>query len=207
MLPQQIEEKSFQLIEERVPSHPFNQREWAIVRRMIHATVDFDLVHTTTFHPEALSRGISALRTGAPIITDTKMVKAGISLKRLRTYKTKIFCAISRGDVIREARSTGKTRAATAMHKLADALEGSIVAIGNAPTALFELLALAENKSRRPALIVGVPVGLVGARESKEMLIKSGIPSITVRGEKGGSPLAVSIINGLAQLAGEQNGD
>ena len=207
MLPQQIEEKSFQLIEERVSSHPFNQREWTIVRRMIHATVDFDLVHTTTFHPEALPRGVSALRAGAPIITDTRMVKAGISLKRLRTYKTKIFCVISRRDVIREARATGKTRAATAMHKLSDTLGGSIVAIGNAPTALFELLEIAENKSHRPALIVGVPVGLVGARESKEMLIKSGIPSITVRGEKGGSPLAASIINGLAQLAGEQNGD
>jgi precorrin-8X/cobalt-precorrin-8 methylmutase len=207
MLPQQIEEKSFQLIEERVPSHPFNQREWTIVRRMIHATVDFDLVHTATFHPEALSRGISALRAGAPIITDTRMVKAGISLKRLRKYKTRILCAISRADVIREARSTGKTRAATAMHKLADALGGSIVAIGNAPTALFELLEIAENKSHRPALIVGVPVGLVGARESKELLIKSGIPAITVRGEKGGSPLAASIINGLAQLAGKQNDD
>ena len=207
MLPQQIEEKSFQLIEERVPAHPFNQREWTIVRRMIHATVDFDLVQTTTFHPEALSRGITALRAGIPIITDTRMVKAGISLKRLRKYKTKVLCAISCADVIREARSTGKTRAATAMHKLADELGGSIVAIGNAPTALFELLEIAENKSRRPSLIVGVPVGLVGARESKEMLIKSGLPSITVQGEKGGSPLAASIINGLAQLAGEQNSD
>ena len=207
MLPQQIEEKSFQLIEERVSSHSFKQRESTIVRRMIHATVDFDLVQTTTFHPEALSLGITALRAGVPIITDTRMVKAGISLKRLRTYKTKIFCAISRGDVIREARSTGKTRAATAMHKLTDALGGSIIAIGNAPTALFELLEIAENKSHRPALIVGVPVGLVGARESKELLIKSGIPAITVRGEKGGSPLAASIINGLAQLAGKQNDD
>ena len=207
MLPQQIEEKSFQLIEERVSSHAFNQREWTIVRRMIHATVDIDLVQTTTFHPEALSRRLTALRAGVPIISDTRMVKAGISLKRLRKYKTKVLCAISRADVIREARSTGKTRAATAMHKLADELGGSIVAIGNAPTALFELLKIAENKAHRPALIVGVPVGLVGARESKVMLIKSGIPSITVRGEKGGSPLAASLINGLAQLGGEGNSD
>ena len=207
MQPQQIEERSFQLIEERVSSHSFNQREWTIVRRMIHATVDFDLVKTTTFHPEALSCGITALRAGVPIISDTRMVKAGISLKRLRKYKTKILCAISRTDVIREARSTGKTRAATAMHKLAEVLGGSIVAIGNAPTALFELLEIAKNKTCIPALIVGVPVGLVGARESKEMLMKSGIPSITVRGEKGGSPLAASIINGLAQLAGDQNSD
>ena len=207
MLPQEIEKKSFQLIEERVPSHPFNQREWTIVRRMIHATVDFDLVQTTTFHPDALSRGISALRAGAPIITDTRMVKAGISKKNLRKYKTQVHCFISRADVTRKARSTGKTRAATAMRMLADTLGGSIVAIGNAPTALFELLQIAKNKSCLPALIVGVPVGLVGARESKEMLIQSGIPSITVRGEKGGSPLAASIINGLAHLAGKQNND
>jgi precorrin-8X/cobalt-precorrin-8 methylmutase len=174
---------------------------------MIHATVDFDLVQTTTFHPDALSRGISALRASAPIITDTRMVKAGISKKGLRKYKTKVLCAISRADVIREARSTGKTRAATAMRILADTLGGSIVAIGNAPTALFELLEIAKNKSCMPALVVGVPVGLVGARESKEMLIQSGIPAITVRGEKGGSPLAASIINGLAQLAGKQSND
>ena len=201
MLPEQIEEKSFQLIEERVSSHSFNREEWTIVRRMIHATVDFDLVHDTTFHPEAISKGIAALKKGAPIITDTKMVKAGISLKRLRKYKTKILCAISQPEVIKEARLSGRTRASVAMQKMSSFMDGSIVAIGNAPTALFEVLELVEKKSRMPSLIIGVPVGSVGARESKEMLIKKEIPYITVRGEKGGSPLAVSIINGLAVLA------
>ncbi len=201
MLPEQIEEKSFQLIEERVPSHSFNREEWTIVRRMIHATVDFDLVHDTTFHPEAISKGIAALRKGAPIITDTKMVKAGISLKRLRKYKTKILCTISHPEVIKEARLSGKTRASVAMQKMSSLMGGSIIAIGNAPTALFEVLELAEKESQVPLLIVGVPVGLVGASESKEILMKKDIPYITVRGEKGGSPLAVSIINGLAVLA------
>ena len=201
MLPEQIEEKSFQLIEERVPSHSFDQKEWTIVRRMIHATVDFDLVHDTKFHPEAISKGIAALRKGAPIITDTKMVKAGISLKRLRKYKTKILCAISHPEVIKEARLSGKTRASVAMQKMSSLMGGSIIAIGNAPTALFEILELAEKESQIPSLIIGVPVGLVGASESKEMLMKKDIPYITVRGEKGGSPLAVSIINGLAVLA------
>ncbi|MCK5010757.1 MAG: precorrin-8X methylmutase [Deltaproteobacteria bacterium] len=201
MLPEQIEEKSFQLIEERVPSHSFDQKEWTIVRRMIHATVDFDLVHDTKFHPEAISKGIAALRKGAPIITDTKMVKAGISLKRLRKYKTKILCAISHPEVIKEAKLSGKTRASVAMQKMSSLMGGSIVAIGNAPTALFEILELAEKESQIPSLIIGVPVGLVGASESKEMLMKKDIPYITVRGEKGGSPLAVSIINGLAVLA------
>ncbi len=201
MLPEQIEEKSFQLIEERVPSHSFDQKEWTIVRRMIHATVDFDLVHDTKFHPEAISKGIAALRKGAPIITDTKMVKAGISLKRLRKYKTKILCAISHPEVIKEARLSGKTRASVAMQKMSSLMGGSIVAIGNAPTALFAILELAEKESQIPSLIIGVPVGLVGASESKEMLMKKDIPYITVRGEKGGSPLAVSIINGLAVLA------
>ncbi len=201
MLPEQIEEKSFQLIEERVPSHSFDQKEWTIVRRMIHATVDFDLVHDTKFHPEAISKGIAALRKGAPIITDTKMVKAGISLKRLRKYKTKILCAISHPEVIKEARLSGKTRASVAMQKMSSLMYGSIIAIGNAPTALFEILELAEKESQIPSLIIGVPVGLVGASESKEMLMKKDIPYITVRGEKGGSPLAVSIINGLAVLA------
>ncbi len=201
MLPEQIEKKSFQLIEERVPSHSFNREEWIIVKRMIHATVDFNLVDDTKFHPEAIAKGVAALRRGAPIITDTKMVKAGISLKRLRKYKTKILCAISHPEVIKEAKISGKTRASVAMQKMSSFLEGSIVAIGNAPTALFEILKLAESKSQVPSLIIGVPVGLVGAKESKEMLKKQNTPYITVRGEKGGSPLAVSIINGLAILA------
>ncbi len=201
MLPEQIEEKSFQLIEERVASHSFNSEEWTIVRRMIHATVDFDLVHDTKFHPEAISKGIAALRKGALIIADTKMVKAGINLKRLRKYKTKILCTISHPEVIKEAKLSGKTRASVAMQKMSSLMDGSIIAIGNAPTALFEILELAEKEARIPSLIIGVPVGLVGASESKEMLMKRDIPYITVRGEKGGSPLAVSIINGLAVLA------
>ncbi len=201
MLPAEIEKKSFQLIEERAPSHSFNQQEWTIVKRMIHTTVDFDLVNDTRFHPEAIAKGVDALRRGAPIIVDTRMVKAGISLKRLRKYKTKVLCAISHPEVVKEARVSGKTRAVAAMEKMSSAMGGSIVAIGNAPTALFKILELAEKESRKPSLIIGVPVGLVGARESKEMLLKQAIPYITVRGEKGGSPLAASIVNALAILS------
>jgi len=189
------------LIEERVPFYSFNQQEWAIVKRMIHATADFNLVDNTRFHPDAITRGIAALREGAPIITDTKMVKVGIARKRLRRYKTKVLCAISHPEVVREAKRLGKTRASVAMQKMKSLLGGSIIAIGNAPTALFEVLELTKKLSNKPSLIIGVPVGLVGARESKEMLMKKAIPFITVRGEKGGSPLAVSIINGLALLA------
>lgn len=203
MKPEQIEEKSFQLIEARVPSHPFNQRQWSVVKRMIHATADFELVHTTLFHPRALQSGIQALRSGATIITDTSMVKAGISLKRLRAYGTKVCCAISRQAVAKDARLSGRTRAAAAMHALAPQMKGSLVAIGNAPTALREVLTIAGNKAHRPALIIGVPVGMVGAAESKELLIASGLPFITVRGEKGGSPLAASVVNALALLASD----
>ena len=203
--PAHIEEESFRLIEERVPSHSFNHQEWTIVKRMIHATADFDLIHTTKFHPESIANGIDALRRGVPILTDTKMVKAGINLKRLRKYNTKVFCAISHPEVVKEARSSGKTRAAVAMKKMICSMDGSIIAIGNAPTALFELLELVKNTSHKPSLIVGVPVGLVGARESKEELMKEAIPYITVQGEKGGSPLAVSIINALAILSLEDH--
>jgi precorrin-8X/cobalt-precorrin-8 methylmutase len=103
--------------------------------------------------------------------------------------------------VVKEARASGKTRAAVAMEKMSSYMDGSIVAIGNAPTALFKILELAEKTSRKPSLIIGVPVGFVGARESKEMLLKQVIPYITVRGEKGGSPLAVSIVNALTILS------
>ena len=205
--PEKIEEKSFKLIEERIPSHSFNQKEWAIVRRMIHATADFSLVDDTKFHPAAIARGIAALKGGAPIITDTKMVKVGIAGRRLRRYKTKILCAISHPEVVRDAKRSGKTRAAVAMQKMRSSMGGSIVAIGNAPTALFEILDLAKKASQRPSLVIGVPVGLVGAEESKEMLMKEEIPFITVRGERGGSPLAVSIVNGLALLALENRNE
>ena len=205
--PEKIEERSFKLIEERISSHSFNRKEWAIVRRMIHATADFDLVDSTKFHPEAVAQGIAALKGGAPIITDTKMVKVGIAGRRLRRYKTKIICAISHPEVIRDAKRSGKTRAAVAMQKMRSLLGGSIVVIGNAPTALFEVLELAKKASQRPSLVIGVPVGLVGAKESKEMLMKEAIPFITVRGEKGGSPLAVSIINGLSLLSMENRND
>lgn len=207
MLPEQIEEKSFQLIEERVPYHSFNRWEWIIVRRMIHATADFDLVYDTKFHPEAIQKGVAALRGGGPIITDTKMVKEGIALRKLRRYKTKILCTISHPEVIREAQLSGKTRASIAMQKMSSFIEGSIIVIGNAPTALFEVLKLIRKNSQKPSLIIGVPVGLVSARESKEMLMKTSIPYITVRGEKGGSPLAVSIINALALLVLENRYD
>ena len=91
LLPEQIEEKSFKLIEERVSSHSFNQWEWTIVKRMIHATADFDLVDNVRFHPEAIARGIAALKGGGSIITDAKMIKVGIARKGLRKYKTKIL--------------------------------------------------------------------------------------------------------------------
>jgi len=205
MRPEEIEKRSFRLIEERVPHHSFTPQEWAIVKRMIHATADFDLANKVRFHPKAIAEGIKALKRGYPIITDTKMVKVGISLTRLQNYKTKILCAISRREVIGEARASGRTRASVAMEKLSSFLEGSIVAIGNAPTALVEILELSQKDFPKPSLIVGVPVGLVGARESKEMLMEQGIPYITVRGEKGGSPLAVSIINSLTLLAMEES--
>jgi len=207
MLPEQIEEKSFQLIEERVPYHSFSECEWTIVRRMIHATSDFDLVYDTRFHPEAIAKGIAALRRGVPIITDTKMVKVGIALRKLRRFKTKILCAISQPEVVREAQLSYKTRASIAMQKMSPFIEGSIIVIGNAPTALFEVHKLIKRNSHNPSLIIGVPVGLVGARESKEMLMKTSIPYITVQGEKGGSPLAVSIVNALALLALENRYD
>ena len=203
MKPEQIEKKSFGLIEARVPSHPFNRRQWSVVKRMIHATADFELVHTTKFHPRALHAGIQALRSGAPIIADTNMVKAGISMMRLRGFGTIVCCAISRQAVAKEARITGTTRAAAAMRALAPLMKGALVAVGNAPTALREVLAIAGNRLYRPALIIGIPVGMVDAAESKEQLIASGLPFITVRGERGGSPLAASVVNALALLAAE----
>src|SRR5437899_10973873 len=151
--------------------------EWQVVRRVIHATADFDFKQLIHFQNEAVKSGIAALRSGCPIIVDVKMISAGLNEERLNAYGCKIQSFISDEDVIQTAKLTNSTRAIEAMRK-AHRLglpKGSIVAIGNAPTALLEVVRLAREEGAAPALIIGVPVGFVSAAESKEAVV--GIPS------------------------------
>jgi precorrin-8X/cobalt-precorrin-8 methylmutase len=198
-----IEEGSFAIIDAEAGPHDFGAAEWQVVRRVIHATADFELKSLMCFHPDAVSAGVRALRAGCPVIVDVKMIAAGLNEDRLAAYGCAITSYISDGDVIARAQADNSTRAIEAMRKAhrLGTLDGAVVAIGNAPTALLETVRLAREEGARPALVIGVPVGFVSAAESKEAARELPVPFIVARGRKGGSPIAVAIIHALLLLS------
>lgn len=198
--PAAIEAESFRLIDAETGPHPYDDRQWPIVRRIIHTTADFDFAATTCFSPGAVAAGINALRRGDKVLCDTNMVLAGVNKTRLATFGSAIACHVADPDIAREAQASGVTRSLLAMRR--GVAEGcGIFLVGNAPTALFELLELVKTGKAAPALVVGVPVGFVGAAESKEALLAAPVPFITCRGRKGGSAVAAAILNALMLLA------
>lgn len=200
-----IETDSFAIIDSEVGPHEFPPPEWQIVRRVIHSTADFEFKDLMAFHPDAVNSGIRALRRGCPLILDVQMIAAGLNQERLQHFGCQTYCSISDPDVIARAKELNTTRAIESMRKLhmMGKLEGSIIAIGNAPTALLEVLRLIAEEDVRPALIVGVPVGFVSAAESKDLLAQSQVPWLAAQGRKGGSTIAVAILHALFALAVE----
>ena len=203
-LPQDIEAESFRRIEAQVGAHDLPPEVWQVVRRMIHTSADLDYLKTARVHPQAIAAGVEALRQGRPLVTDTRMLLAGIGSGRLGRLGVKPFCLMDDPEVAKEAARQGTTRAAAAMEAALPHLAGGIVAIGNAPTALLRLLELLEAGAPPPALVVGLPVGFVNAAESKELLSRQHCPFITALGPKGGSAVAAAVINALAIMALEE---
>ena len=201
MLPHEIERESFRIIRAELGPHTFSEQELEVVVRVIHATADFEFGRTLRFHPEALSQGVAALRRGCAIVADVQMVQVGISDDLLARLGGCTICDIRQPSVAEAARQLGLTRACVSMRRNARHLYHGIAAIGNAPTALFEVIRLVREEDVRPALIVGVPVGFVKAAESKDELLSLDVPYITVIGRKGGSSVAAAIINALLRLA------
>ncbi|HWC89088.1 MAG TPA: precorrin-8X methylmutase [Pirellulales bacterium] len=197
--PEAIEAESFRIIESEMGPHPFTSDEFAIVQRAIHSTADFEFARNIRFAPGAIRSGIEAIRAGASVVADVQMVQAGINKPGLKKFGGEVLCFIGDDDVAAQAREAGLTRAIMSMRKAAERVPGAIYAIGNAPTALLELIQLADTA--RPALVVGVPVGFVSAVESKDELAASSLPFITALGRKGGTPVAVSMMNALIRLA------
>lgn len=200
-----IEDESFAVIDREAGAHAYPPAEWAVVRRVIHATADFELKDLVRFHPDAIRAGIAALRGGCPVVVDVKMIAAGLNEARLAAYGCAVHSFISDDDVIATARERQSTRAIEAMakaHRLG-LLDGAVVAIGNAPTALLEVARLIRDAGARPALVLGVPVGFVSAAESKDLTLALDVPHIVVRGRKGGSPIAVAMIHALLLLSTE----
>lgn len=167
--------------------------------RLIHACGMVDVVQDLRFSPGAGAAGRTALANGAPILCDARMVAEGITRARLPAANP-VICTLNEADVPQRARELGNTRSAAALEHWREHLQGSVVVIGNAPTALFYLLEMLDAGAPKPALILGMPVGFIGAAESKDMLAADsrGVPYVIVRGRRGGSAMAAAAVNALA---------
>lgn len=200
-----IEHDSFAVIDREVGPHAYTPDQWPIVRRMIHANADFDFNGLTDFHPQAVNAGVAAILSRATrVVADVEMICVGLSAPRLGHFGMTTHQFISDADVIDTAKAEGTTRAVQAMRKAhrLGLLDGAIVGIGNAPTALIELVRLIREEGARPALVVGMPVGFVSAAESKDLMAQNtATPWVVIRGRKGGSTLVVAAIHALLGLA------
>lgn len=201
MKPEEIEKESFRIILNEMGPHSFSERELPIVQRVIHATADFEYRELIRFSPNAIDAAIRAIRSGCRVYSDVRMIEAGISRPLMESFGCVSGCYVNDANVAETAKRDGKTRSETAMRLIGADLENAAVLIGNAPTALFEVLRLYAEERIRPAFVVGVPVGFVNAAESKLALTESGLDFISVSGRKGGSTVAVAIFNALLRLA------
>ena len=196
----EIERLSYEIIDRQLGDWgPADAAARRIIRRVVHATADISFARTMRIHPRAVERGLAALAAGKPVLCDVKMLQAGMTKVR-----GEVLCGLDQPEADALARNRGCTRAAAAMELLAPRMEGAIVAMGNAPTALWKIMELVRGGGPRPALVVGLPVGFVGARESKLALWESDLCSITNTSPRGGSPVAAAAVNALAALSEEE---
>ncbi len=204
---QGIEDESMQIIDDEVGPHQYDKFEWPIVRRVIHATADFDFAgkNKIIFHKDAVMNGINALKEGCSIVVDVNGVIGGMNKQNPKDFGNKVICNISDPDIAEQAKKENKTRSQMSMRAAASEINGGVVAIGNAPTALLEVIQMISEGITKPALVIGIPVGFVAAAESKEELQMIDVPFITNTGRKGGSSCAASIVNALFKLSRENS--
>ena len=205
---QSIEDASMQMIENEIGTHQYNEKEWPIVRRVIHSTADFDFAgkNKIIFHKDAIESAMNALKNGCSIIVDVNGVIGGLNKQNPKDFGNNIVCNISNPEIMELAKKEGKTRSQVSMRAAISDIDGGVVAIGNAPTALLEIIQMVKEGIVKPALIIGTPVGFICAAESKEELSKlEGAPFITNIGRKGGSSSASAIINAIFKLIREKS--
>jgi precorrin-8X/cobalt-precorrin-8 methylmutase len=202
--PEAIEAESFRIIAEELGPTSFDARTFKVVQRVIHATGDFSFAESLVFHPQAIDAGLAAIRAGSNILTDVNMGAAGVSKGLLAAWGGRVICKVADSEVARIAKERGLTRSEVAIERGLSENIG-IVSVGNAPTALLKVMNCwdALTPELRPGLLVGAPVGFVNAAESKELLSEKAYPFITCKGRKGGTPVAVAIVNALIRLAKE----
>ncbi|MCH2604456.1 MAG: precorrin-8X methylmutase [Candidatus Nitrosopelagicus sp.] len=204
---QSIEDESMQIIENEIGSHSYNEHEWPIVRRIIHSTADFDFARDNKiiFQKNAVQSGLDALKNGCSIIVDVNGIVGLMNKQNPKDFGNNVICNISEPSLIEASKKENKTRAQMSMRIAKEDMNGGIVVIGNAPTALLEVMEMIREEITKPALVIGIPVGFVSAVESKDELAKMDIPFITNQGRKGGSPCASAIVNALYKLLRQRN--
>ena len=193
MRPDEIEQESMRIIQSGIGEYTGAAENLPIIKRVIHATADFDFLDNLYFSDNIVKIAREALKNRVPIITDTLMLAAGISKK----YNLKIICNVADENIKIEAQSRGVTRSVVNIEHAVKNFPDSIYAIGNAPTALIRLCELIQEKKANPAFIIGVPVGFVNVIEAKENLAAIDVPKIIARGRKGGTTVACAILNAL----------
>lgn len=191
--------RSFAIIRSEAKLARFVAEDESVAVRIIHACGMVEIADDLVFSPGAVTRGRAALTDGAPILCDAKMVAHGVTRARLPRTND-VICTLDDPGVPALAQTLGTTRSAAALELWRGHLAGAIVAIGNAPTALFHLLDMIAAGAPKPSVIIGMPVGFVGAAESKDALMASGLPSVAIRGRRGGSAMAAAAVNALASL-------
>lgn len=202
--PAAITTESFRRIDALLAPYGLEADTYPIVRRVVHTTADLEWVSSLRFHPRAIGAAVAALRGGAALVTDVRMVAAGVGAVGLARHGCAVHCAIDAPEAARLANEAGITRAMAALRLLARSFPEAIYVVGNAPTALFEILHLHAAGLIASPLVIGVPVGFVSTVESKVALMRAhGLPWISNIGPKGGSAVAASIVNALLELAGD----
>lgn len=203
--PDKIYDYSFSIIKGEMGEHHFTDEQWLVVRRVIHASADFELGRSMIFTDDAIEAGIQSILAGRHVIADVQMIESGSGRKRFQKHGGDLHCYIADEDVAKEAKEHGVTRAIMSIRKATKLHKGGIYAIGNAPTALLELIRLIKEGLAKPDLIIGMPVGFVSAAESKAELAQlKGIPFITNVGRKGGSTVTVAALNAISMMADER---
>lgn len=199
-----IEQESFRRIESEADRGDLNHEQWRVVRRLIHTTADFSIVDNLVFRHNPIQAGIEAMRKGALIYSDSNMIKAGVSVAKLKKFnpaytRESIHCYIADPEVAALAKEKNITRALAGVRKAKNIIDSGIFLCGNAPLALAGAIKMIIETGIQPALIIAMPVGFVNVVESKELLREINIPHITIEGRRGGSPLAVATLHGIME--------
>ena len=199
--PMEIENRSMEIIAPHLQGLNLSEDQVKVYSRIIHAAGDVEYAPIIRLHPELIDSARNALEKGCNIYTDVEMVRTGINKRKLAAFGGQVFCKVADPEIAKVAKEQGITRSMAAMRSFGQDMNGAIIAIGNAPTALFEVLRMVEEENLRPAAIVGIPVGFVGAADSKaELAANTLVPYATVEGTKGGSPIAAAVVNAIMYI-------